>query len=528
LLPASKNMSKLIHNSRGNNLALLLDSFPVGRVLVLGKLLQGWEKIFIGSSYSPKFSFKIEDFGIYDIILYHCSCAKSNKELKIQLTILQRLVTASGWVIIFAPNIYSFLSFKNKKNTHRPVKEGLDYSLIGYRRILKEVGIVEYKECLALPSLGSIEELVTVGSRFLELPHYWHPLIHLARLCKIFPLIADGFIFFAGRLPIERGLLLGKVGNLLQSCSRQLSNTYTIERLDLRIRGAMVLFLVEKESSQHLIVRVVSDHETDKVVRRNQEFLKLLQHNSDLPDELKTLLPYPYGECDLNGSIIYVESLMTGAPAWKVNRVRLRKHIQDEAEEFIFRLQISTSRKIRLDNDKLDNLFAIDKVCLADCTLINRQLYERILEAIQAIRQRLVGQTVFFVVSHGDYGYGNILVDPKTGQLKGVIDWDTGRKDDLPGIDYLNLLVQKYRSEWGYGVDEAFIQACSEVIHRGELDEKGFYRSQFDIFGELLSTILYCGFIRYMSRAAQYPDVFAMEQEGYLKILSFLEDYLPL
>ncbi len=138
------------------------------------------------------------------------------------------------------------------------------------------------------------------------------------------------------------------------------------------------------------------------------------------------------------------------------------------------------------------------------------------------------GKECFLTVSHGDYGYGNILLNPRSGELTGVIDWDTGRKDDFPGIDYLNLAVQRIRTERDCTVTTAFEEVFNLVNRQGSLDEGDFYASEFNVNGDLLKVVLYVSLIRYMSRAAQYPEVFISEQIEYKKSLQSLEKLAPL
>lgn len=75
------------------------------------------------------------------------------------------------------------------------------------------------------------------------------------------------------------------------------------------------------------------------------------------------------------------------------------------------------------------------------------------------------------VIRHGDFGAGNILVDPATSRLSGVIDFDSAGLGD-PAVDlatvvapggYGNAFVQAFRS--AYPVTDAILARCE--FYRG-------------------------------------------------------------
>lgn len=513
----------------GNNLLLLLDLRPECRVLIIGAQIQRWRSAFLNSCFQERLSRHPPVAETFDLILYHAACANTHMQLHVQLRELKRLAGPSGRLVIFAKNFYSFAKLKTiRSRGWKWSGGGLRCGRGGYRRLLAESGLVNCREFLPFPTIEDTEELIVSGSRFLELPHYWHPLFHLARRIGFFPVIADGYIYFAGPAMLEQGRLLKAVANLLSSTGDQEAVSCTLERFDLRMRGTLVLFVIEQNSGRNVIVRVVSDQRSRDIVCRNQEFLYGLHTNVDLPVSVKALLPQPLGDFSMAASTIYVETLLEGVLAWKVNRVHLRKRIHAETAEFILDLQQSTRCKVRLGTTELNEIFAADLARLASCPGVNPHLHECIVGVVRKIRQALHGREIFLAASHGDYGYGNILVDARTGGLKGVIDWDTGRVRDLPGLDFLNLEVQRTRTETGSGLSNAFETVFSLALERSSLDANGNYQTHFGVSADLLPSFLYLALFRFLTRAAQYPKVFAAEQVEYLRALEYLSSKAPL
>lgn len=64
------------------------------------------------------------------------------------------------------------------------------------------------------------------------------------------------------------------------------------------------------------------------------------------------------------------------------------------------------------------------------------------LQRIEALlRSALMGKRFRTVWMHGDYKIENLLFDPKTLQVTGIIDWDLSRKTGLPLLDLLYLIA---------------------------------------------------------------------------------------
>jgi hypothetical protein len=514
---------------KGENLLLLLGLAAGSKVLLIGEAIASWGLIFQDCHFLQTVPPFIEADETYDLVLYHSGCAASRMDLIRQLQILKKQTGSGGSILIFGRNFFSFSNLKK-------VKTGQGWNLFGqlrsspsgFRRTISRAGMKAVGEYLTFPGLESAEEFVIAGSRFLEVPHHWHTLFHLARRVGRFGNIADGAVYLVAPSKLEDGKLFQSVARQIKEFDGKGDKRLILERFDLRQRGAMVLFLTEEADGKGFIARVVSDSRAGEIVGRNQKFLMALQERPDLPASLKALLPRPLGDFILADSTVHVETLLEGILAWKVDRGCVRKRIFAEAVDFILRFQIGTKRKVQLGYPELAELLDADLARLEGCSEVNAGLCRSVSLVTNKIRQLLHGQEIFLAASHGDYGYGNILVDAETGRLKGVIDWDTGRTNDFPGLDFLNLKVQRARSEGGVRVSTAFESVISSTITRGNLDAKGDYQKHFGLSDEVLPAWLYLSIFRYLSRAAQYPELFAAEQIDYLEVLNFLTSRVPL
>jgi hypothetical protein len=89
------------------------------------------------------------------------------------------------------------------------------------------------------------------------------------------------------------------------------------------------------------------------------------------------------------------------------------------------------------------------------------EIVEMLARLRKRLRERTVGRNAVVVWAHGDYGYGNVLVDSR-GDVTGIIDWSTGREEELGGIDRLNFEVQRYRIEEG----RPLVDALNRTMNR--------------------------------------------------------------
>jgi thiamine kinase-like enzyme len=220
--------------------------------------------------------------------------------------------------------------------------------------------------------------------------------------------------------------------------------------------------------------------------------------------------------------------MVPGKLAWKAIRRKVRDTIYKEAVNFIFQLNKDTKENTLLDKDKLESLFERDLQRFNKITCINNELKNNILKMISIIKDRLLGRKIWLVASHGDYGYGNILVDPDTGRLQGVIDWDTGRKEELPWIDMLNMAIQNEKSNNSNRLSGAVRAIASGIPFAGLINNCSVYDREFKVGNGVLKILFYIALIRYMSRAAQYETNFIAEQNEYVESFNYLNNVLPL
>jgi len=507
----------------GNQLLCLMDLPPESRVLIVGESIASWSKYFQNANFFEIIPALVNASDVYDLILYHSAVAESRNKLNADLNHLRNILSPSGSVLFFAENLFSFNQLKNLMLGRFDVTwKKLWCFNSSYRKLLQRSGFKSIRSFIPLPVLEHPEELVAVGSKLLELPHYSHPVIKAFHRFGCYHTIAEGFVFLGGSCGSSK--LLSKICDVISKRLQFTDSILVLERLDIRLRGAFVLFLTERNSAKGYIVRLVADRKVDSIVSKNHDFLEYLQSGTGFSDDIKNTLPQTICRIEHFGSIVYVETMVAGMPAWKVNRGKLRDQIFRDAVDFLLQVYLASRQTAVLSAVKLEIILTDDFSSFVNCSVIDAGFRNKVLALLNLMKNRLNGLEIDLVASHGDYGYGNILVDPSSGALKGVIDWDTGRRQDLPGVDFINLLVQKERAERNCGVLDAFFAVVNEGLSEANLG----ILNEFGITGQLLGVIVNLAFTRYMSRSAQYPQVFLREQSDYMGILDLLQLKLPL
>jgi hypothetical protein len=146
----------------------------------------------------------------------------------------------------------------------------------------------------------------------------------------------------------------------------------------------------------------------------------------------------------------------------------------------------------------------------------------------QRLRRLTLGTVRQIVWSHGDFGYGNAIADPRTGDLLGIIDWDQGR-EDLAGVDLLNFLFLREQILGSAGLTESLAGIVGRIADNG-LPSGGTgsrYDAEFPAVHHQRLELLGWVTLRVAQRAATYPALLARSREEVHSLLRWACDNLP-
>ncbi len=513
----------------GNKFCMLFGNPSDKKTLLVGPHLATWKDFFPDSVHWDIIPHEIPDLSSFGLILFCINPKTSHSQIVRDLNQLKIKTQQDTNILLIANNYYSLTSFKKLlRKTWCLIQSFPKFGFRGYKKVIQESGFIIGQTYLIRPNILNPEEIVAVDSHLLEIPYNSNILVKTASRFNFYKYVAESYLFSNSNSPLEKTSLINDITSELYQKGYLTSSHCHLERFDLRIRGALVLFLADDSRSKHFITRVVDSEESRIIIKRNEKFIKWLLNQQRLNEDIKDFLPVPIVSFEKSEVAIFIETMMHGTLAWKVNRYKIREKIFQEASDFISRLQYGTRLNMTISPGLAHDLYSVITDRLNSCDEVSNTFLQDVKKTIEIIKQKIIEKAFYLTASHGDYGYGNILVDPHSGKLIGVIDWDTGRRLDFAGIDYLNLLVQRKRSEENCNVYQAFHEVITRIQSQNSLDISGYYKKFFNISNNTLKLLLYTGFLRYISRSAQYPQVYQAEEKDYIRVLEFLKIKTPL
>lgn len=187
--------------------------------------------------------------------------------------------------------------------------------------------------------------------------------------------------------------------------------------------------------------------QTALVRRRHEaETLRALRQ-SGLP--IAKLVPEFLVEGSLDGQPYFVQAEIPGI---SIDRpIRKLDDLTEKATRLLIAFHRSTSTTHTLDEKTFQRFFARSLAALViDLGPMHEALIYRIEERI---RLHLLGLPFKTVWMHGDFKIENLLFDPISFEIRGVIDWDLSQRDGLPLLDlvYLLLFNRKLRTGQSMG-----------------------------------------------------------------------------
>lgn len=357
---------------------------------------------------------------------------------------INRVLKPEGQVYIGIENRLGFLYFFGRPDEHSKLKfatllprwlanryslakrnqpyRTYTYSWRGYRKLLREAGLADAKFYCPFPEYREFSELIGLD-RPQNLARALHPTslfrclgLQVCKRVNVFRELSPSYAIVASKTPglepfVDR--LLRRVG-VATSGDFHLHVTRT---------AAALLFTPD------VIVRLPL---TPRAERRMREEIANLK---DIYSPQRPLIPLPIAEGELQGQPYFASSAFPGVTGSKLlgNQRKLTAALR-HAAEFITRLHCETREEQVCTEDWLRKHFdwLVDSV---------RALGADVSDLKALCRRDLLGKRVVTVISHGDFSLQNLVFDPRTTRLTGVVDWDLADTTGWPVRDLMHLLV---------------------------------------------------------------------------------------
>lgn len=397
-----------------------------------------------------------ESGSYYDLIVW--TYDPKRNDLSAGLNHLRPLLAPAGTLLLRAPNRFALRRIRRQPGSI--FGRGLR-SAGAYERLAARAGYGSVERYLPLPDPASAEEYLAAGEP-IELPSGAPSALRLLNAAGALPQVHAGYCYHLahGQSGVER--LLARLSGAVES-EHTGPTSFRLERYALRRRGALILALSSHVPDRPVICRITTSRDIDHVVRENARWVGEIAAEPGLDQRARELLPVQLGSLDLAGSRAYLEEKRPGIIAWKFARQpALEPELFAQSVSFLDSLHTATRRTELLTEGRLHELLELP---------VHPWYDEDFVVLLQQLRSRLIGyfrdRTRTLSVSHGDYGYGNLLADPGSERITGVIDWDQARID-LSGVDLLNFLVQRRRMTARLSLPAAMGAVAKELVNGSE------------------------------------------------------------
>lgn len=515
-------------------IAFLLDTAPDATVLLIGDHALEWEtdfkNYFSVCDTCETLSDEIEKLIIgsskYDLIVWDATSHRNYRCFKKNLRLVDRHLKEYGCLICFASKGDTFHRLMSFLRYRKIEDGGAGLSAADIKGLLSQAGFGVIRKFIPLPSLEDMEEIVNADIGDFQLPGYYPLLLRIANKMGLYNNLHTQLFLIATKNSNDG---IHKILNRLEdelSAEDRREIRLLLERFDLRERGALLLFVADQLGMKH-VVRVATHPAIDRIIKQNTIWTHRIYSDYRISEWLRNLIPAPLAKFDWDGRFVYVERRLPGVLAWKVAKIgRIEKKIFKDSKRLIDEFNRTTQRELQVDEGLFDVIVKKDIDNLRGL-LIDELECPRAFDRVQNyLKEILINRKCSIVIGHGDYGYGNILVDPFTGNLSGVIDWDRAREFEMYGVDLLNLIIQRERICYGETLVSAFTKVAHDirVMNKSSLREKYFndHMRQENLMAHL-GIALYILPVRFISRAATYWNYFIKNKQMYVHLLHWLD-----
>ena len=386
-----------------------------------------------------------------------------------QLHVLREIVRVlkpEGQVYIGIENRLGFLYFLGRPDEHSKLKfatllprrvanryslakrgqpyRTYTYTWRGYRKLLREAGLPDARFYCPFPEYREFSELIDLD-RPPDLARALHPTSLSGRLglqvCKRVNLLREfspSYSIVASKAPgVERF-----VDRLLRHI-----NVATGKDLYLHVTRTATALLFTSE----IVVRLPLTARAQ--MRMNTESTNLKEIRSGQG----SLIPETVAEGEFQGQGYLAIPVFRGVPGVKLARhQRNRNAVVQQATDFISDFHQLTCREQICTEEWIQKSFdwLVDYVWA---------LGEDVSELKKLCRRDLLGKRVLNVTAHGDFSLQNLVFDPRSSKLTGVVDWDLADFNGWPARDLLHLFVALEYETHGSTFNEAVLAVLKRL-----------------------------------------------------------------
>lgn len=251
-------------------------------------------------------------------------------------------------------------------------------------------------------------------------------------------------------------------------CGNKAKNHLFINNFFLRETGTLVMMLGEHEETEY-VMRIPLHNASHSRLEKAWLFISKCGNKQE---RLRQWLPKPILKSEYHSYVFYVETFIHGEQIGLLDD-RLKESMQSNVLKIINELGEINSKKTVITESLYQSLVGkkIDQIAatIDGCAPALDKL-------MIILKHRLIGFDANISFSHGDLNPGNIICDRSSGEIAGIIDWDSYEEETFALVDLIHFILCKIKRDKNIEIGRAVIYVLENGIENDE------YRNLLEIF----------------------------------------------
>lgn len=214
-------------------------------------------------------------------------------------------------------------------------------------------------------------------------------------------------------------------------------------------------------------------------MRENANNLVRLAQAEALPPEHRRFFPQSLAEGIFETQAFYLESFLSGRALDQIVAARRTPSLIANVLAFWFTVQKRMSRSVKITTPIFESVFAGLGERMQTWLRLETPAQDRLQRVIAYWHKTFAGRELSLGIVHGDFSIKNILVDPATQTVSGLIDWDLADFFSVPLLDVLHFFVRMDARSF----QETPPAIALRLIHAQEGPAREFFRQAAELHG---------------------------------------------
>lgn len=355
---------------------------------------------------------------------------------------LIKLLKLSGSLTLLFDNKYSYIYWLRNLRTWRfsqlksYYQERISIRLV--RKILKREGFHFVNIYIASPSINDAKEMFNSNN-----PPGFFPVTNIKKFLgnvflysRYLRFVSPAFVVSASRIPAQ-----SLYENMVKSLLKEDGKGYYLRRLQPADQKVILSIQSGPLSGSNVVVKLPLNDVSLKRCSNNRDVLRLLHKDKILTGLISAIAKsgnskeQPY----------FIEEFISGVVFDSPSQKYLS--VVEKSFELLIEFHQTTLSKTLINDSVYDEIFEKQfedlfknlsskhaKNCIHDMKKVE-----------EYIRKDIIQKQIPLVLFHADYKAENLIFNPRTLNVRGIIDWDLAMPRGLPLLDVIHLLISKVR-----------------------------------------------------------------------------------